>query len=105
MIVLALDALDLNLVKEFRCKNLKQREYGKTDLSDFSQLRTIVLWASFLTGKNMEKAIAEYGASLSQSEKNVLSSLSRSDLATLESLRTKLGKVGSAASVAGGILF
>jgi len=57
MIILALDALDLNQVQKFNCKNLMQKEYGQTDLSDFNQLRTVALWASFLTGKNMEKEI------------------------------------------------
>lgn len=57
MIILALDALDLNLVKKFDCKTLMQREYGQTNISDFSEPRTVVLWASFLTGKNMEAKI------------------------------------------------
>jgi len=57
MIILALDALDLHQVKRFKCRNLMQKEYGQTDLSDFSQERTVVLWASFLTGKNMEAEI------------------------------------------------
>ena len=57
MIVLALDALDLNLVKKFNCKNLMQKERGQTDISEFNLERTIVLWASFLTGKNMETKI------------------------------------------------
>ena len=57
MIILALDALDLQQVKRFNCKHLMQKEYGKTDLSDFKQPRTVVLWSSFLTGKNMESQI------------------------------------------------
>jgi len=57
MIILALDALDLNLVKKFDCKNLMQKECGQTDISEFTLERTIVLWASFLTGKNMETKI------------------------------------------------
>jgi len=57
MIILALDALDLKLVQKFKCKNLMQKEYGQTDISDFKEARTIVLWASFLTGKNMEARI------------------------------------------------
>jgi len=57
MIILALDALDLDLVQDFKCKNLMQKEYGQTDISDFKEARTIVLWASFLTGKNMEARI------------------------------------------------
>jgi hypothetical protein len=57
MIILALDALDLHCVQKFNCKNLIQKEYGQTDLKGFNQERTIVLWASFLTGRNMEKEI------------------------------------------------
>lgn len=57
MIILALDALDLSLVKRFECKNLMQNEYGQTDISDFDKPRTIALWASFLTGKNLEAKI------------------------------------------------
>ena len=57
MIILALDALDLNLVKTFNCKNLMQKECGQTDLSEFELERTVVLWASFLRGKNMESEI------------------------------------------------
>ena len=57
MIILALDALDLKQVQRFNCKNLMQKEHGQTDLSDFKQARTVVLWASFLTGKNLEAEI------------------------------------------------
>jgi len=57
MIILALDALDLNLIKKFNCENLMQKECGQTDISEFNLERTIVLWASFLTGKNMETKI------------------------------------------------
>ena len=57
MIVLALDALDLRQVQRYNCVNLMQREYGKTDITEFEMERTVVLWASFLTGKNMEKDI------------------------------------------------
>jgi hypothetical protein len=57
MIILALDALDLQQVKKYNCKYLLQKEYGKTDLSDFTQPRTVVLWSSFLTGKNTEPQI------------------------------------------------
>lgn len=57
MIILGLDALDKKMVEKFKCKNLMQLEYGKTDISDFKLPRTIVLWSSFLAGKNMEKKI------------------------------------------------
>ena len=61
MIILALDALDKNLVEKFDCKNLMQIEYGTTDISRFSLARTVVLWASFLTGKIMENKIPVKG--------------------------------------------
>ena len=57
MIILAFDALDLGMVEKFNCKNLMQLEYGRTDISEFKLARTVVLWASFLTGKNMEAEI------------------------------------------------
>jgi len=57
LIILALDALDLSLVEKFNCKNLMQLEYGQTDISEFELARTVVLWASFLSGKNMEARI------------------------------------------------
>ena len=57
MIILALDALDLEMVKKFNCRSLMQKEYGQTDLSSFDLKRTVILWASFLTGKNMEAKI------------------------------------------------
>ena len=45
------------MVKKFNSRNLMQKEYGQTSLSDFDLKRTVVLWASFLTGKNMEAKI------------------------------------------------
>jgi hypothetical protein len=57
MIILGLDALDLNMVRKYNCKNLMQMECGQTDVSEFELARTVVLWASFLTGKNMETKI------------------------------------------------
>lgn len=57
MIILGLDALDLNMVQKYDCRNLMQQEHGKTDLSEFEKERTVVLWASFLTGKNLESKI------------------------------------------------
>ena len=57
MIILALDALDLNMARKYKCENLMQTECGQTSLSEFQLERTVVLWASFLTGKNMEPEI------------------------------------------------
>jgi len=61
MIILGLDALDINMVEKFDCKNLMQTEYGKTDIGGFALERTVVLWASFLTGQNMESVIPVKG--------------------------------------------
>jgi len=52
-----LDALDFGMVKKFNCRNLMQLECGQTDISEFELARTVVLWASFLSGKNMEARI------------------------------------------------
>jgi hypothetical protein len=57
MIILALDALDFTSVLKYNCEYLKQTEYGQIDVSDFKQLRTVALWASFLSGKNMEDEV------------------------------------------------
>ncbi len=61
IVVLAIDALEFNLVEKFDCVHLKQRFYGKTDISEFSEPRTMVLWTSFMTGKNTEKEILSKG--------------------------------------------
>ena len=61
MIILAIDALEYTLVEDFNCTNLKQKFYGKTNIKEFSEARTMVLWSSFMTGKNMEKEIMAKG--------------------------------------------
>ncbi len=59
IVILALDGLEYEYVKEFNCKNLMQEKFGKTDISMFSEPRTIVIWSSFLAGKNLEKEIMQ----------------------------------------------
>lgn len=55
--IIALDALEYELVERFYCENLKQREYGKIDVTEFKQHSptgepfTPVVWSSFITGK------------------------------------------------------
>ncbi|HJH29882.1 MAG TPA: hypothetical protein C5S51_09365 [Methanosarcinaceae archaeon] len=61
IVVLAIDALEHTLVEEFNCKNLMQEFYGKTDISEFSEPRTMVLWSSFMNGKNMEEEVMALG--------------------------------------------
>ena len=61
IVVLAIDALEYDLVEKYQCRNLMQKFYGKTDISEFSEPRTMVLWSSFMTGKNMEREILEMG--------------------------------------------
>lgn len=55
IVILGLDGLEYTYVKEFNCRNLMQSSFGKTDISEFSDPRTVVLWSSFLTGRNTEK--------------------------------------------------
>lgn len=59
--IVAIDALEYELVKEFNFSHLIQTHYGKTDISEFSEPRTMVLWSSFMTGKNMESEILALG--------------------------------------------
>jgi hypothetical protein len=61
IVVYAVDALEYTLVEEFNNQNLKQLQYGKTDISEFSEPRTIVLWSSFMTGENKEQEVLAKG--------------------------------------------
>jgi len=61
VVVLAVDALEYEKVEEFNCNQLKQTVYGKTDISEFKEPRTIVLWGSFITGQNKEDEILSLG--------------------------------------------
>jgi hypothetical protein len=53
--IIALDALEYDLVEEFNLENIKQWEYGKIDVSTFKDLATPVIWASFISGLEPEK--------------------------------------------------
>ncbi len=61
IVILAIDALEYTLVDKFKCRNLQQEYYGRTDISEFSEPRTVVLWSSFLTGKNREHDVLSDG--------------------------------------------
>ena len=61
IVVFAIDALEFKKVEEYNCENLKQKYYGKTDISEFSEPRTMVLWSSFITGQNKEKEVLGNG--------------------------------------------
>lgn len=61
IVVLAIDALEYDKIEDYRCSNLKQTCYGKTDISEFSQPRTMVLWSSFMTGENKEEKMLSKG--------------------------------------------
>lgn len=61
MTIIAIDALEHTLVEEFDLPNLKQQYYGKTNISEFSEPRTMVLWSSFMTGQNKEAQIMAKG--------------------------------------------
>ncbi len=53
--------LEYSKVEEYNCTHLKQKYYGKTNISEFSQPRTMVLWSSFITGENKEKEVLKGG--------------------------------------------
>lgn len=60
-VILGLDGLDYSCVTNFNCRNLMQKSCGCTDLSEFSELKTVVLWSSFLAERNIEKEISDQG--------------------------------------------
>ena len=61
IVVLSIDALELTLVEAFQFPHLLQRFHGRTDISEFSLPRTMVLWSSFMTGQNREKEVLADG--------------------------------------------
>jgi len=61
IVVLAIDGLEITLVEQFGCRALMQEYHGRTDISEFSEPRTIVLWSSFLAGRNTEKEVLALG--------------------------------------------
>lgn len=60
-IILGIDGLEYEYVQEFGCTALMQNAFGKTDISEYEEPRTIVLWSSFLADKNLEKQIVAMG--------------------------------------------
>ncbi|MEK7448959.1 MAG: hypothetical protein AAB019_05675 [Planctomycetota bacterium] len=61
IIILGLDGLEYDYVMKFDCQNLFQQSFGRTDLSEFTELKTVILWSSFLAEKNMEQEINQKG--------------------------------------------
>lgn len=59
--ILGYDGLDIGRVNEFDLQNLKQREYGTTDISEFELKSTPILWSSFFTGMNTQDVFFETG--------------------------------------------
>ncbi|MBN2478079.1 alkaline phosphatase family protein [Candidatus Micrarchaeota archaeon] len=57
IVIVGIDGLEYDYVKEFNLPNLMQRNHGTTDLSEFEEPRTMVIWSSFMAGKNLEKEI------------------------------------------------
>lgn len=57
LVILGFDGLECNYVEEFGFKELMQTYHGKTDISEFEKPRTLVIWSSFIAGRNMEKEV------------------------------------------------
>lgn len=57
IIILGIDGLEYNLVKEWRLKNIMQKAYCKMDLSDYKVVVTPPIWGSMLTGKIDEEVM------------------------------------------------
>lgn len=53
IVILGIDGLEYELVREWDLRYIKQRAYSKTDLSDFAVIVTPPIWASMLTGQKI----------------------------------------------------
>ena len=53
LIVFCFDALDRDFIGD-NYENLRLVTSGKTDISEFELPRSVILWSSFLTSRNME---------------------------------------------------
>ena len=54
VLILGIDALEYNRVKEWDLKHLRQEEYGKSIVpisEGFDEPATLVVWPSFIAGK------------------------------------------------------
>ena len=73
IIILGIDGLEHNLVKEWRLINIMQKTYGKLDLSDYNVIVTPPIWGSMLTGKIDEEVMKAWVrlAELQETEGNV----------------------------------
>jgi len=59
IVILGLDGLDYDSVVNYNCRNLMQRSCGRTDLSAYNELKTVVLWSSFLAQANIENEVVQ----------------------------------------------
>jgi hypothetical protein len=57
IVILGYDGLEHEKVLEYQLDGLMLRSFGKTDISMFSDARTMVIWSSFLASENLEKEI------------------------------------------------
>lgn len=60
IIILGIDGLEYNLVKEWRLKNIMQKTYCKLDLSDYNVVVTPPIWGSMITGKIDEEVMGRW---------------------------------------------
>lgn len=73
IIILGIDGLEYNLVREWRLKNIMQKTYCKLDLSDYNVIVTPPIWGSMLTGK-IDDEVMEVWVKLAEvlgGEKNI----------------------------------
>lgn len=51
VLIIAFDGLDRELIENYDCERIKQREFGKISLGGFKRINTPQVFASFITGK------------------------------------------------------
>lgn len=64
IIILGVDGLEYEHVVKYKLSNIMQKQYGKTDLSEFDVVVTPLIWASFLTGKVNREMVGVFTKSL-----------------------------------------
>jgi len=60
LIVLCFDALEKKIIETGGYNNLKLVTHGNTDISEFQLAKSVILWSSLLTGKNMETFLKDF---------------------------------------------
>jgi len=60
IIILGIDGLEYNFVKEWKLSNIQQKKYCEVDLSDYKVIVTPPIWGSMLTGSINQEVMDQW---------------------------------------------